>query len=89
MPELDKRMIRHVPLGFHDYNCLQMNAFAVVSDSGTLPEESSFSTGIGHSFPAVRIRTSTERLDALDKGCFVPAGIDEKAFCRRRTPQLI
>ena len=75
--ELDKRVIRHEPLGFHDYNCLQMNAFAVVSDSGTLPEESSFFTSVGHSFPAVCIRTSTERPEALDKGGFVLAGIDE------------
>ena len=75
--ELDKRVIRHEPLGFHDYNCLQMNAFAVVSDSGTLPEESSFFTSIGKPFPAVCIRTSTERPEALDKGCFVLAGIDE------------
>ena len=74
--ELDKRVIQHEPLGFHDYNCLQMNAFAVVSDSGTLPEESSFFTAVGHSFPAVCIRTSTERPEALDKGCFVLAGID-------------
>ena len=74
---LDKRVIQHEPLGFHDYNCLQMNAFAVVSDSGTLPEESSFFTSIGHSFPAVCIRTSTERPEALDKGCFVLAGIDQ------------
>lgn len=66
----------HEPLGFHDYNCLQMNAFAVVSDSGTLPEESSFFTSVGHPFPAVCIRTSTERPEALDKGCFVLAGID-------------
>lgn len=73
---LDKRVIRHEPLGFHDYNCLQMHAFAVVSDSGTLPEESSFFTSIGHPFPAVCIRTSTERPEALDKGCFVLAGID-------------
>lgn len=73
---LDARVIRHEPLGFHDYNCLQMNAFAVVSDSGTLPEESSFFTSIGKSFPAVCIRTSTERPEALDKGCFVLAGID-------------
>ena len=69
-------MIRHEPLGFHDYNCLQMNAFAVVSDSGTLPEESSFFTSVGKPFPAVCIRTSTERPEALDKGCFVLAGID-------------
>ena len=78
--ELDKRVIRQEPLGFHDYNCLQMNAFAVVSDSGTLPEESSFFTSVGHSFPAVCIRTSTERPEALDKGCFVLAGIDEKSL---------
>ena len=69
-------MIQHEPLGFHDYNCLQMNAFAVVSDSGTLPDESSFFTSIGKSFPAVCIRTSTERPEALDKACFVLAGID-------------
>ena len=75
--QLDKRVIQHEPLGFHDYNCLQMNAFAVVSDSGTLPEESSFFTSIGKPFPAVCIRTSTERPEALDKGCFVLAGIDE------------
>ena len=74
--ELDRRVIQHEPLGFHDYNCLQMNAFAVVSDSGTLPEESSFFTSIGKPFPAVCIRTSTERPEALDKGCFVLAGID-------------
>lgn len=74
---LDKRVIRQEPLGFHDYNCLQMNAFCVVSDSGTLPEESSFFTSIGHSFPAVCIRTSTERPEALDKGCFILAGINE------------
>ncbi len=73
---LDSRVIQHEPLGFHDYNCLQMNAFAVVSDSGTLPEESSFFTSIGHPFPAVCIRTSTERPEALDKGCFVLSGID-------------
>ena len=78
--ELDKRVIRHEPLGFHDYNCLQMNAFAVVSDSGTLPEESSFFTSIGHPFPAVCIRTSTERPEALDKGCFVIAGISEQSL---------
>ena len=78
--ELDKRVIRHEPLGFHDYNCLQMNAFAVVSDSGTLPEESSFFTSIGHSFPAVCIRTSTERPESLDKAGFVLAGIDEKSL---------
>ena len=75
--ELDRRVIRHEPLGFHDYNCLQMNAFAVVSDSGTLPEESSFFTSVGHPFPAVCIRTSTERPESLDKGGFVLAGIDE------------
>ena len=74
--ELDSRVIRHEPLGFHDYNCLQMNAFAVVSDSGTLPEESSFFTSIGHPIPAVCIRTSTERPEALDKGCFILSGID-------------
>ena len=74
--ELDKRVIAHEPLGFHDYNCLQMNAFCVVSDSGTLPEESSFYTSIGHPIPAVCIRTSTERPEALDKGCFVLSGID-------------
>lgn len=75
--KLDERVIQHEPLGFHDYNCLQMNAFAVVSDSGTLPEESSFFTSIGHPFPAICIRTSTERPEALDKGCFVLAGINE------------
>jgi len=74
--ELDKRVIQHEPLGFHDYNCLQMNAFAVVSDSGTLPEESSFFTSVGNPFPAVCIRTSTERPEALDKGCFILSGID-------------
>lgn len=78
--QLDKRVIRHEPLGFHDYNCLQMNAFAVISDSGTLPEESSFFTSIGKPFPAVCIRTSTERPEALDKACFVLAGIDEKSL---------
>ena len=77
---LDKRVIRNEPLGFHDYNCLQMNAFAVVSDSGTLPEESSFFASQGHPFPAVCIRTSTERPEALDKACFVLAGIDEKSL---------
>ena len=77
---LDKRVIRHEPLGFHDYNCLQMNAFCVVSDSGTLPEESSFFTSVGHPFPAVCIRTSTERPEALDKGCFVLAGIDDNSL---------
>ena len=76
--ELDPRVIRHEPLGFHDYNHLQMNAFCVVSDSGTLPEESSFFTSIGNPFPAVCIRTSTERPEALDKACFILAGIDEK-----------
>ena len=74
--ELDKRVIAHEPLGFHDYNCLQMNAFCVVSDSGTLPEESSFYLSIGHPIPAVCIRTSTERPEALDKGCFILSGID-------------
>ncbi len=78
--KLDPRVIKHEPLGFHDYNCLQMNAFAVVSDSGTLPEESSFFTSVGHPFPAVCIRTSTERPEALDKACFVLAGIDEKSL---------
>jgi UDP-N-acetylglucosamine 2-epimerase (non-hydrolysing) len=77
---LDGRVIQHEPLGFHDYNCLQMNAFAVVSDSGTLPEESSFFTSIGKPFPAICIRTSTERPEALDKGCFVLAGIDTKSL---------
>ena len=78
--QLDKRVIQHEPLGFHDYNCLQMNAFCVVSDSGTLPEESSFFTSVGHPFPAVCIRTSTERPEALDKGCFVLSGIDTKGL---------
>ena len=78
--ELDKRVIQHEPLGFHDYNCLHMNAYAVVSDSGTLPEESSFFTSVGHSFPAVCIRTSTERPEAMDKGCFILAGIDERSL---------
>ena len=78
--QLDKRVIQHEPLGFHDYNCLQMNAFAVVSDSGTLPEESSFFTSIGKPFPAVCIRTSTERPEALDKGCFVLSGIDTRGL---------
>jgi UDP-N-acetylglucosamine 2-epimerase len=78
--ELDHRVIQHEPLGFHDYNCLQMNAFAVVSDSGTLPEESSFFTSVGHPFPAVCIRTSTERPEAMDKGCFILAGIDEHSL---------
>ena len=74
---LDSRVMRQEPMGFHDYNCLQMNAFAVVSDSGTLPEESSFFTSVGHPFPAVCIRTSTERPEALDKGCFIIAGINQ------------
>lgn len=78
--KLDKRVIQHEPLGFHDYNCLQMNAFCVVSDSGTLPEESSFFTSVGHPFPAVCIRTSTERPEALDKACFILSGIDEKGL---------
>ena len=83
--KLDKRVIQHEPLGFHDYNCLQMNAFAVVSDSGTLPEESSFFTSVGHPFPAVCIRTSTERPEALDKACFFIAGIDEKSLLQAVT----
>ena len=78
--QLDKRVIRHEPFGFHDYNCLQMNAAAVISDSGTLPEESSFFTSVGHSFPAVCIRTSTERPESLDKAGFILAGIDEKSL---------
>lgn len=78
--KLDKRVIQHEPLGFHDYNCLQMNAFCVVSDSGTLPEESSFFTSVGRPFPAVCIRTSTERPEALDKACFILSGIDEKGL---------
>lgn len=78
--KLDKRVIQHEPLGFHDYNCLQMNAFCVVSDSGTLPEESSFFTSAGHPFPAVCIRTSTERPEAMEKGCFVLSGIDTKGL---------
>ena len=78
--KLDKRVIQHEPLGFHDYNCLQMNAFAVVSDSGTLPEESSYFTSIGKPFPAICIRTSTERPEALDKACFILSGIDEKGL---------
>ena len=77
---LDRRVIQHEPMGFHDYNCLQMNAFAVVSDSGTLPEESSFFTSVGHPFPAVCIRTSTERPEALDKACFILAGIDTRSL---------
>lgn len=78
--QLDRRVIQHEPLGFHDYNCLQMHAFCVVSDSGTLPEESSFFTSVGHPFPAVCIRTSTERPEALDKGCFVLSGIDTQGL---------
>lgn len=78
--QLDKRVIRHEPLGFHDYNCLQMNAAAVISDSGTLPEESSFFTSVGHPFPAICIRTSTERPESLDKAGFILAGIDEKSL---------
>ena len=78
--KLDPRVIQHEPLGFHDYNCLQMNAFCVVSDSGTLPEESSFFTSVGHPFPAVCIRTSTERPEALDKAAFILSGIDEKGL---------
>ena len=82
---LDKRVIRHEPLGFHDYNHLQMNAFAVISDSGTLPEESSFFTSVGHPFPAVCIRTSTERPESLDKAGFILAGIDEKSLLQAVT----
>ena len=78
--QLDSRVIQHEPLGFHDYNCLQMNAACVVSDSGTLPEESSFFTSVGHPFPAVCIRTSTERPEALDKACFILSGIDAKGL---------
>lgn len=78
--KLDKRVIQHEPLGFNDYNCLQMNAYAVVSDSGTLPEESSYFLSVGHPFPAVCIRTSTERPEALDKACFILAGVDEKSL---------
>ena len=77
---LDPRVIRHEPLGFHDYNCLQMNAAAVISDSGTLPEESSFFTSVGHPFPAICIRTSTERPESLDKAGFILAGIDKKSL---------
>lgn len=77
---LDERVIQHEPLGFHDYNCLQLNAFAVVSDSGTLPEESSYFASVGHPFPAVCIRTSTERQEAMEKACFVLAGIQEKSL---------
>ena len=80
--KLDPRVIRHEPLGFHDYNCLQMNAFCVVSDSGTLPEESSFFTSVGKAFPAVCIRTSTERPEALEKGCFILSGIDTEGLLR-------
>lgn len=83
--KLDERVIQHEPLGFHDYNNLQMNAYAVVSDSGTLPEESSFFTSVGHPFPAVCIRTSTERPEALDKACFILAGIDEKSLLQAVT----
>lgn len=86
--KLDKRVIRHDPLGFHDYNNLQMNAFCVVSDSGTLPEESSFFTSVGNPFPAVCIRTSTERPEALDKACFVLAGIDEKSLLQAVTTAI-
>ena len=86
--ELDPRVIRHEPLGFHDYNCLQMNAFAVVSDSGTLPEESSFFTSIGKPFPAICIRTSTERPEALDKACFFIAGIDERSLLQAVTTAI-
>ncbi len=86
--KLDKRVIQNEPLGFHDYNCLQMNAFCVVSDSGTLPEESSFFTSIGHPFPAVCIRTSTERPEALDKACFVLAGIDENSLLQAVTTAI-
>ena len=78
--KLDSRVIAHEPLGFHDYNCLQMNAFCVVSDSGTLPEESSYFTSIGNPFPAVCIRTSTERPEALDKACFILSGIDTEGL---------
>ena len=85
---LDKRVIRNEPLGFHDYNHLQMNAFCVVSDSGTLPEESSFFTSVGNPFPAVCIRTSTERPEALDKACFVLAGIDEKSLLQAVTTAI-
>ncbi len=83
--QLDRKVIQHEPLGFHDYNCLQMNAYAVISDSGTLPEESSFFTSVGHPFPAVCIRTSTERPEALDKACFVLAGIDTKSLLQAVT----
>ena len=83
--KLDKRVIQHEPLGFHDYNNLQMNAYAVISDSGTLPEESSFFTSVGNPFPAICIRTSTERPEALDKACFILAGIDEKSLLQAVT----
>ena len=86
--KLDARVIQHEPLGFHDYNNLQMNAFAVISDSGTLPEESSFFTSIGSPFPAVCIRTSTERPEALDKALFVLAGIDEKSLLQAVTTAI-
>ncbi len=86
--KLDKRVIQHEPLGFHDYNKLQMNAFCVVSDSGTLPEESSFFTSVGNPFPAVCIRTSTERPEALDKACFILAGIDEKGLLQAVTTAI-
>ncbi len=85
---LDSRVIMHEPLGFHDYNNLQMNAFCVVSDSGTLPEESSFFTSVGNPFPAVCIRTSTERPEALDKACFILAGIDEKSLLQSVTTAI-
>ena len=86
--KLDKRVIQHEPLGFYDYNKLQMNAFCVVSDSGTLPEESSFFTSVGNPFPAVCIRTSTERPEALDKACFILAGIDEKSLLQAVTTAI-
>ena len=86
--KLDSRVIQHEPLGFHDYNKLQMNAFCVVSDSGTLPEESSFFTSVGNPFPAVCIRTSTERPEALDKACFILAGIDEKGLLQAVTTAI-
>ena len=86
--KLDSRVIQHEPLGFHDYNKLQMNAFCVVSDSGTLPEESSFFTSVGNPFPAVCIRTSTERPEALDKACFILAGIDEKSLLQAVTTAI-
>ncbi|MBE6674644.1 MAG: UDP-N-acetylglucosamine 2-epimerase (non-hydrolyzing) [Ruminococcaceae bacterium] len=86
--QLDRRVIRNEPLGFHDYNNLQMNAFCVVSDSGTLPEESSFFTSVGNPFPAVCIRTSTERPEALDKACFILAGIDEKSLLQAVTTAI-